>query len=199
MPGSVGRQAPERVGELRSGSEPPPSRTKQCRQCLADLPMAMFARVPGGKRAKTCTPCELALQQSEQDGTPRQCRACRLIRPLAQFPPDPVRPHGTLCATCLAVRRRRYPESSPSVIPDLPDSVFLVNGLCSDPRTVARVGFVWTSSIEADRRLARALCRSCPVSVLCMEWSLHLPAWDPAIYAGLSGPQRRRLRRTAAS
>ncbi len=81
----------------------------------------------------------------------------------------------------------------------LPDSVFMADGLCSDPGTLRKVGgFIWTSDLEADRRLAKAICKSCAVRCLCLAWSLHLPREDSAIYAGLGGRDRRRLRRTAA-
>jgi hypothetical protein len=168
---------------------------KFCRQCLQVLPMAMFARMPGDKRAKLCDPCEQAQQQAEQDGPPKQCRACREVRPLAGFPADTARPHGTLCGECLAVLRRRYPESSPSIIPDLPPAAFFVAGLCTDARTLSRVGgHIWTSDDRQDRDLARRICRQCEVRLQCQDWSLSLPAWDPAIYAGLAICGRRKLR-----
>lgn len=70
-------------------------------------------------------------------------------------------------------------------------------GLCADPRTVARTGYVWTSSDPASRRLARAVCKSCPAQIPCMEWSvIAVPATDNAIYAGAGRFTRNRIRRS---
>ena len=194
----VSGQAPDGVGEPGSGGEPPPPSgnpaAKFCRQCLQVLPMALFARVPGDKRAKLCTPCEQAQAEAEATGGPKQCRGCRQVRPLDEFPGDGTRAHGLLCDECLAVLRRRHPETQPSFIPDLPPAAFFVDGLCTDPRTLARTGPVWTSDDPQDRDLARRICRSCDVRLLCLDWSLHLPRWDRGIYAGLAVSGRRKLR-----
>jgi len=80
---------------------------------------------------------------------------------------------------------------------ELPAMPWLVQygGLCSDPRTVRRAGYVWTSDDAADRDLARRICKSCPVSIPCLEWSvLALPAVDNNVYAGIGAFGRRRIR-----
>lgn len=192
-------QAPDGLRPPGSGGEPQPPRTRQCRQCLAFLPYAAFARMPGDKRAKVCDPCELAHRQAEADGSPWRCRACREVRPLDQFPGDGTRAHGLLCETCLAVLRRRAPESQPSLIRDLPRAAFFAHGLCADPKTLRRFGAVWTSDFEADRQTARRLCRSCAVSLLCADWSLSLPRDDNSIYAAMGRADRRRLRGRAGT
>jgi hypothetical protein len=43
--------------------------------------------------------------------------------------------------------------------------------------------------------MARALCRTCPILAPCREWSACLPLNDSPVYGGLTGPERRALRR----
>jgi hypothetical protein len=49
---------------------------------------------------------------------------------------------------------------------------------------------LWTSTDPGERQEAARICRSCPVIAACLAWSLHLPAGDKAVYAGLGPPQR---------
>ena len=53
----------------------------------------------------------------------------------------------------------------------------------------------WTSREQPEREAARKVCSGCPVLAGCLAWSLHLPATDTAVYAGLDHLDRRRLKR----
>jgi WhiB family transcriptional regulator, redox-sensing transcriptional regulator len=90
-----------------------------------------------------------------------------------------------------------------AVTPDIPDVPVMPwriaeAGLCGDPATVARVGYVWTD--PAGRSLAKAVCRSCPMSIPCLEWAVaSLPATDTSVYGGTTAFQRARIRRETAA
>ena len=77
-------------------------------------------------------------------------------------------------AVSVAARRpRAYPVTAGHAVV-LPEPVAL-GGLCVDPRTLAKVGYIWVSDDPADIALARRICRSCSVQQLCRDWSLQLP------------------------
>ena len=58
----------------------------------------------------------------------------------------------------------------------------------------------WTSGVQGERELAKAICQVCPVRIACSEWSVRfLPRWDTAVYAALDAADRRRLRRDRAA
>jgi hypothetical protein len=97
-----------------------------------------------------------------------------------------------------ARRPRAVPLPPDYPVLTLPPAAFLAEGLCADPRTLRKVGYPWTSDDPQDRELARRICRSCSVQMMCAEWSLHLPREDSAIYAAMGGRERRRLRKASA-
>lgn len=100
---------------------------------------------------------------------------------------------GVIPAVPVTARRpRAYPSTSGhSVV--LPREVAL-GGLCVQPRTLAKVGYIWVSDSEADIQLARRICRTCSVQQLCRDWSLELPWSTFGIYGDTDRAQRRRLR-----
>lgn len=138
-----------------------------------------------------------------QDGPPPpvQCEVCGRIftvSPMARRPKYCGRACQIVASTAIRSARRRErreeAEVTPQVLPAMPWRIAEA-GLCTDPRTLAKAGYVWTSDDQADRDLARRICRSCPASIPCAEWSVaSLPATDNNIYAGLGAFGRKRLR-----
>lgn len=52
----------------------------------------------------------------------------------------------------------------------------------------------WTSTRATEREAAAAVCLWCPVLQPCRAWAAGLPQTDRAVYAGMTGPDRRRAR-----
>lgn len=94
--------------------------------------------------------------------------------------------------------RRRVPPKPGGMpaIPSLPQPpASLEGGVCATAPP-GRRGW-WTSEDYAERKAARRACLACPVLAECRAWALALPVpyADAAVYGGLLGTERRRLRR----
>jgi hypothetical protein len=134
---------------------------------------------------------------------PRACEVCGqlfTVSPMARNPRYCGRECQITASTAIRTERRRVRREQAEITPDireLPPVPWLVReaGLCSDPKTLAKTGHVWTSDDRAERDLAKAICRSCSVQDLCLQWSLALPASDDTIYGGAGRFTRNRLRR----
>ena len=74
----------------------------------------------------------------------------------------------------------------------MPEEIRL-GGICVQPTLRPEHRFVWASDREEDRVIARRYCKVCSVQMVCRDWSMFLPN-DDAIYAGLDGQDRQRLR-----
>jgi hypothetical protein len=98
-----------------------------------------------------------------------------------------------------AARTARRPPPKPGgkpMIPSLPQPpASLESGVCATAPP-GRRGW-WTSDDYAERKAARRACLACPVLAECRSWSLTLPMpdADAAVYGGMLGAERRRLRR----
>ena len=139
-----------------------------------------------------------------QDSPADRCRAALIDDPersnreialAARASPDQVASvrRALVSYGVLAPRRlppARFPEHAP--LPRPPWQ--LTEGLCvaaGHPPPDA-----WTEPGHPDRQLARMLCReACHVAAACLEFALHLPASDTAIYAGTTAADRTALRR----
>jgi len=166
MPG----QAPDGVGAPRSG-EPPPSRNPGA----ADRAAAELRADPYRSNPR------IARLAGTSEASVRRARAA-------------LEADGTIPAVSVPARApRAYPATAGHAVV-LPEPVAL-GGLCADPRTLRKVGYVWSSDDPGDVALARRICRSCPVRVLCRAWALELPWSTWGIFADTDRAQRRRLRR----
>ena len=89
-----------------------------------------------------------------------------------------------------ATGRRREPR-----IPDLPPAPDFARGLCTTSPPAQRMW--WTSADRTDREAAQRMCATCPVRTPCEAWALAAGerVLGSAIYAGMSGNQRRIRRR----
>ena len=118
---------------------------------------------------------------------PRECEHCgRVYIPVPRPGGKPQRYCSSRCADRGYKAERRAERSSEPAAPqvrEMPPMPWRIaeSGLCTDPRTVRRVGYPWTSDSPDRRALAKRLCKSCPVSPQCLQWSLSLPASDTAI------------------
>jgi hypothetical protein len=134
---------------------------------------------------------------------PRACEVCGQLYAVSAMARNPrycTRECQIVASTAIRSQRRRERREQAEVTPDIPwmplmPATLHHDGLCADPRTLAKAGYVWTSDSQPDRLLARRICKSCPVSMICLEWSVAaLPATDNAIYAGIGAFTRRKLR-----
>jgi hypothetical protein len=87
-----------------------------------------------------------------------------------------------------AALTRRWPA-----IPDWPEPPDWSRARCAT--APASIQGYWTSSDEAERGYARAICQRCPVREPCEQWSLALPYTDSAIYGGMSTHERHKRKR----
>ena len=133
---------------------------------------------------------------------PVTCEVCGrqfTVSAMARRPKYCSRPCQVTASTAIRSQRRRARRAEREITPDIPATPVMpwriaVSALCGDPATLARVGYVWTD--PAGRDLARAVCRSCPVSIPCAEWAVaYAVRSDTAIYAGMTAFQRDRIRR----
>ncbi len=134
----------------------------------------------------TCQVCGVVFTVSSQARNPKYCtRACQIK-----------------ASTAIRSQRRRERREVAERTPDtreMPPMPWLVQygGLCSDPRTIRRAGYPWTSDDPAERALARRICKSCEISLICLEWSIAgVAPTDTTIYGGAGHFTRNRIRRS---
>lgn len=92
-----------------------------------------------------------------------------------------------------ARRPSTYPATAGHAVV-LPEAV-AAEGLCVQPGLRPEHRYIWVSDDPADIALARRICRSCSVQMLCRDWSLKQPWSTWGIFGGTDRAQRRRLRR----
>lgn len=142
-----------------------------------------------------------------QDGPPPPvtCAVCGkqfTVSPMARRPKYCGRACQTAASTARRTERRRIRREQLAVTPQVPDVPVMPwriaeSALCADPATTRRIGYPWTSDIPARRALARAVCKSCPVSPQCLEWSITaIPATDTTVYGGAGHFTCNRIRRS---
>jgi Transcription factor WhiB len=167
MPG----QAPDGVRAAPRSGEPPPSRN----------PGAADRAVAGLRADPYRSNPRIAREAGTSEITVRRAR--RQLEDAGQIPAVSV-PGRT---------PRAYPATAGHAVV-LPEAV-AAEGLCVQPETLRKVGYVWVSDDPSDIALARRLCRSCSVQQLCRDWSLKQPWSTWGIFGDTDRAQRRRLRR----
>jgi len=132
---------------------------------------------------------------------PQPCEQCgNMFSPSRrQHVSRPQRYCSDACAYAADRARRRAnrppPEPKPPKITELPPMPpeIVLGGLCVQPGLKKEHRYVWASDRTEDREIARRYCKVCSVQMVCRDWSMFLPN-DDAIYAGLDGQDRQRLR-----
>ncbi|HEV2930751.1 MAG TPA: WhiB family transcriptional regulator [Propionibacteriaceae bacterium] len=66
----------------------------------------------------------------------------------------------------------------------------------SDPELFSPIGNGWNAMPQI--AAAKAVCAVCPVRAECLAWAFQMRD-DHAVLGGTTGPERRAMRRTAAS
>jgi hypothetical protein len=166
----VSGTAPDGIGPPRSG-EPPPSRNPGA----IDRAMAELRADPRRSNPR------IARLAGTSEASVRRARAA-------------LEADGTIPAVSVPARApRAYPATAGRAVV-LPEAV-AAEGLCVDPRTLRKVGYIWVSDDPADIALARRICRSCSVQMICRSWALKQPWSTWGIFADTDRAQRRRLRR----
>jgi hypothetical protein len=143
----------------------------------------------------------IAIGQLGPSATPRQVadlagvsiqaawKALRQLRPTARDAACAV-DSISVVKTCPRPSNRGQPYRLSPLVKPTPD---LSRGLCATAPRGQR-GW-WTSTDPDERRAAQRACLSCPVLAACAEWSLSLPATDPAVYGGMLQDERLARRR----
>jgi len=119
------------------------------------------------------------------------------IAALAGLSPSQVANARSRLVLAGLIQRKRQVVPRPPCLPRLPPMpAQLARGQCARPGANPDL---WTSQSPADREVAIAICRRCPVREPCASWALTLPLADSAVYGAMTASERRRARQQLAA